>query len=125
MTIKEHAACTPLHARLAHALLTGCLLLGSGTLAQTPAPDSAVLAMLAQAQPGSLYTMPGTLWDVCDRLAKAGLVAQGVGVTPRDQLVHVFYDATHDQYLSVLDGDRTVIRVSSQLPVSKEWIWAE
>ena len=113
---------TPTSIRIAHALLVGSLLLG-GAVAQTP--DTGVLVMLLQAQPGSLYALPGSVAEVCDRLAQAGLIAQGVGVTSRDGLAHVFYDAAHGQYLSVVDGDRTVIRVSSQMPVAKEWIWAE
>lgn len=116
-------------ARITRTLLTGTVLLGAA-LAQAavaqaaPAPDSAVIALLRDAQPGDLYTLSGSVAETCDRLTTAGLKMLGVAVTP-GALMHVFHDAAHGQYLSVLEGQQTVIRVTSGLPTARVWLWAE
>ncbi|GHF35084.1 hypothetical protein HNQ07_000048 [Deinococcus metalli] len=111
--------------RLAAALLAGSALLPGPGHAQTPAPDSAVSALLAGAQPGARYTLPGSVDEVCARLAKAGLTLQGLGWTVRGQTMHVYHDAARGQYLSVLDGEHTVVRVSSLSPSGSTWLWGE
>lgn len=111
-------------------LLTGTVLLGAA-LAQVagaqaaPTPDAAVTALLRDAQPGARYTMPGSVAETCDRLAAAGLTLLSVGHSSRDQTLHVFHDATRGQYLSVLAGEQTVIRVTSDPPTARMWLWAE
>ncbi|WP_412028478.1 hypothetical protein [Deinococcus yunweiensis] len=122
-------------ARITRTLLTGTVLLGAvlaqaagaqtaGTQA-TAAPDSAVISLLRDAQPGNLYTLSGSVAETCDRLTTAGLKMLGVGYSSRDQAMHVFHDAARSQYLSVLHGEKTVIRVTSDQPTARVWLWAE
>ncbi|MFC3835587.1 MULTISPECIES: hypothetical protein [Deinococcus] len=114
--------------QIARTLLTVTALLGAVTThpaVAAPTPDAAVTALLRDAQPGARYTMSGSVAETCDRLAAAGLTLLGVGDSSRDQNLHVFHDATRGQYLSVLAGEQTVIRVTSDPPTARMWLWAE
>ncbi|WP_295820461.1 hypothetical protein [uncultured Deinococcus sp.] len=114
--------------QIARTLLTVTALLGAVTThpaVAAPTPDAAVTALLRDAQPGARYTLPGSVAETCDRLAAAGLTLLSVGHSSRDQTLHVFHDATRGQYLSVLAGEQTVIRVTSDPPTARMWLWAE